>query len=82
MLIMTVFKIIWFFICCFIHGNNVTLIMFKLLLQDQYTSTEKIELFNISVVPELWYSKEGETSIKFNNCVLTQENLTFTYRKW
>ena len=56
--------------------------MFKLLLQDQYTSTEKIELFNISVVPELWYSKEGETSIKFNNCVLTQENLTFTYRKW
>ena len=53
MLIMTVFKIIWFFICCLIHGNNVTLIMFKLLLQDQYTSTEKIELFNISVVPEL-----------------------------
>ena len=60
------------------HGNYVTLIMSKLLLQDQYASAEKIELFNITVIPELWYSKEGETSIKFNNCVLTQEKITFT----
>lgn len=64
------------------HVNYVTLIMFKLLLQDQYASTEKNELFNITVVPEVWYSQEGETSIKFYNCVLTQENLTYTYKKW
>lgn len=78
MLVMPVFKIIWFFICWLMHGNYVTLIMSKLLLQDQYASAEKIELFNITVIPELWYSKEGETSIKFNNCVLTQEKITFT----
>lgn len=44
--------------------------MFKLLIQDQYTSTEKIELLDVTVVLEVWFSIEGETSIKFNDCVL------------
>ena len=47
---------------------------------SQYASIGKIELFDVTVVPKVWYS-EGETSIKFNNCVLIQENLSFTYRK-
>ena len=75
MLAMTIFWIVW----CFIHTRELYNPIFKLLLQDQYASIEKIELFDVTVFPEVWFW--GETSIKFKNCVLIQENHTFTYQR-
>ena len=46
------------------------------------TSKERNESLHINVAPEINYSNEGKTSIKIDNSVLIQENLTFIYKKW
>ena len=38
-------------------------------------SSEKIKLFNIKLIPEIKYSNEDKTSIKFNNSFIIKTKL-------